>query len=262
MDLYLRDSVAVVMAASKGLGAATARVFAEEGARVVISARNNDTLEATAESIRSATGAHILPVQANSANADDVSRLVATAKEHFGRIDALVVNAGGPPPGTFVTISEDAWTNAIELTLMSAVRAARAVIPIMQAQKGGSITFITSVGIKHVLDNLLLSNSLRLAVVGLMKTLSREMGADNIRVNTICPGYTGTDRLISLSKAAAERNGTTLEQELGKLGSNVPLGRVATPEEFGRACVFLASPAASYITGAALMVDGGMSRVV
>jgi 3-oxoacyl-[acyl-carrier protein] reductase len=132
----------------------------------------------------------------------------------------------------------------------------------MRAQGGGSITFVTSVGVKHALDNLLLSNSLRLAVAGLAKTLSRELGPDGIRVNIICPGYTATDRMTSLMQSNAARNGTTVEAEFAKIGANVPLGRVADPAEFGRACVFLASPAASYITGAALMVDGGMSRVM
>ena len=250
------------MAASKGLGAATARIFAEEGARVVIAARNVQALTATAASIKADTGAQVVPVVADSAHAGDITRLIDTTMEHFGRIDAIIVNAGGPPPGKFADTSDETWASAVDLTLMSAVRAARAVIPVMRAQGGGSITFITSVGIKHALDNLLLSNSLRLAVVGLAKTMSRELGADNIRVNTICPGYTATDRLISLNLATAERNHTTIEQELAKLGGNVPLGRVASPEEFGRACVFLASSAASYITGAALMVDGGMSRVM
>lgn len=262
MDLKLKDSVALVMAASKGLGAATARVFAEEGARVVISARDAEALGRTAAAIARDTGAQVVPVTADSSRAEEIQRLVAAAQERFGRIDALVVNAGGPPAGKFDDFGDDAWQKAVDLTLMSAVRAARAVAPLMKAQHAGSITFITSVGVKHTLDNLLLSNSLRLAVVGMAKTLSREWGPDNIRANAICPGYTATDRIINLSQANASRNGTTVEEELAKIGGNVPLGRVASPEEFGRACVFLASPAASYITGAALMVDGGMSRVM
>ena len=262
MDLKLKDSVAVVMAASKGLGAATARVFAQEGARVVISARDTETLTRTAESIAAETGAQVVPVGADSSRAEDITRLISTAHERFGRIDALIVNAGGPPAGKFMDFDDPAWQAAVDLTLMSAVRAARAVVPIMKAQGGGSITFITSVGVKHVLDNLLLSNSLRLAVVGMAKGMSHELGPDNIRVNVICPGYTATDRITSLAKANATRNNTSVEEELAKTGKNVPLGRVAAPEEFGRACVFLASPAASYITGIALMVDGGMSRVM
>ena len=262
MDLQLTNRVAVVMAASKGLGAATARVFAQEGARVVTSARNGDALRDMAETIARDTGAQVLPVVADSAKAEDIARLIQTAHSTFGTIDALVVNAGGPPSGKFVDFDDAAWHAAIELTLMSAVRAAREAYRVMRERKAGSITFVTSVGVKHTLDNLLLSNSLRLGVVGLAKTLSREFGADNIRVNVICPGYTATDRILSLAQANAARNNSTVEEELAKVGSNVPLGRVADPMEFGRACVFLASPAASYITGAALMVDGGMSRVM
>lgn len=262
MDLHLTNRVAVVMAASKGLGAATARVFAQEGARVVISARNAEALHDTANAIARDTGATVLPVVADSSRADDIARLVEAARAAFGAVDALVVNAGGPPSGRFVDFDDGAWQAAIDLTLMSAVRAARAAYVVMREQKSGSITFITSVGVKHTLDNLLLSNSLRLGVVGLAKTLSREFGPDNVRVNVICPGYTATDRILSLAQANAARNNTTVEDELAQVGANVPLGRVADPLEFGRACVFLASPAASYITGAALMVDGGMSRVM
>jgi 3-oxoacyl-[acyl-carrier protein] reductase len=261
MDLKLADAVAVVMAASKGLGAATARAFAEEGARVVLSARGREALERTAESIARDTGAQVLAAPADASRAGEAERLMQAALDRFGRIDALVVNAGGPPSGKFADFDDAAWAGAVDLTLMSAVRAARAAIPALRA-RGGSITFVTSVGVKHALDNLLLSNSLRLAVAGLAKTLSRELGADGIRVNIICPGYTATDRMTSLMQANAARNGTTLEAEFGKIAANVPLGRVADPAEFGRACVFLASPAASYITGAALMVDGGMSRVM
>jgi 3-oxoacyl-[acyl-carrier protein] reductase len=262
MDLHLSGTVAVVMAASKGLGAATARQFALEGARVIISSRNAEALQRTALELSASTGAEVVAAPADSSRAEDITRLIKTAHERFGRVDALVVNAGGPPAGKFADFDDAAWQGAVDLTLMSAVRAARLVTPIMQAQHGGSITFITSVGVKHTLDNLLLSNSLRLAVVGLAKTLSRELGPDNIRVNVICPGYTATDRILALSQASATRNGTAVEQELAKIGSNVPLGRVAAPEEFAQACVFLASPAASYITGAALVVDGGMSRVM
>ena len=260
MDLQLKDKVAVVMAASKGLGAATARVFAEEGARVVISARNSEELTATAQRIAEDTGATVMPVQADSSKADDIRRLIETAHNTYGRLDCLVVNAGGPPPGPFMQFDDAAWQRAIELTLMSAVRAARLAIPIMQAQKTGSITFIQSASIKSPIDNLLLSNSLRLGVAGMAKTLSREVAADNIRVNLLCPGATETDRILSMAKANAQRNGTTVEQEVQKSAAAVPLGRVAQPEEFGRVCAFIASPAASFVTGAAIMVDGGASR--
>ncbi len=262
MDLQLRDKVAVVMAASKGLGAATARAFAEEGAHVVISARNAQALHATAQDIARCADVRVLPVVADSSKAADIARLIDTAVRTFGRVDALVANTGGPPAGRFMDFDDAAWRDAIELTLMSAVRAARAVIPVMQRQGGGSITFITSVSVKHALDNLVFSNSLRLAVAGMVKTLAREVGPDNIRVNLICPGYTATDRILELAAAHAWRNGTTVEAELAKVGGYTALGRVASVEEFARPCVFLASPAASYITGAALMVDGGQSRAL
>jgi 3-oxoacyl-[acyl-carrier protein] reductase len=260
MNLFLKDKVAVVMAASKGLGAATARVLAEEGARVVISARNAEELAATARQIAADTGATVLPVQADSSRAGDIARLIETAHNTFGRLDCLVVNAGGPPAGTFATFDDAAWHSAIELTLMSAVRAARLALPIMQAQKSGSITFIQSASIKSPIDNLLLSNSLRLGVAGMAKTLSREVAADGIRVNLLCPGSTETDRILSMARNNAERNGTTIEDEIRKSAAAVPLGRIAQPEEFGRVCAFIASPAASFVTGAAIMVDGGASR--
>ena len=153
-----------------------------------------------------------------------------------------------------------AWQSAIDITLMSAVRAARAVIPIMQRQRDGSIVFITSVSVKHAIDNLVFSNSLRMAVGGIVKTLAREVGPDNIRVNMICPGYTATDRMVTLAQATAQRNGTTVEAELARTSATTGLGRMATVEEFAKPCVFLASPVARYITGSALMVDGGQSR--
>ena len=262
MDLQLKDKVAVVMAASRGLGAATARVFAEEGARVVISARDAEALHETAKAIAHATGARVLPVVADSSKAADVQRLLETAVQAFGRIDALVVNAGGPPAGSFMAFDDADWQQAVDLILMSAVRAARGVIPIMRRQGSGSITFIASVSVKHALDNLVFSNSLRLAVAGLVKTLAREVGPDNIRINMICPGYTATDRVLRLAALSAERNGTTLEEELAKSAANTALKRIATVEEFARPCVFLASPAASYITGTALFVDGGQSRAL
>jgi 3-oxoacyl-[acyl-carrier protein] reductase len=262
MDLQLKDTVAVVMAASKGLGAATARAFVEEGAHVVISGRDAEALNRAAAEIGRGASVRVVPVVADSSKADDIQRLVQEAVREFGRIDALVVNAGGPAAGRFVEFDDAAWQSAIDLTLMSAIRAARAVIPVMQAQKGGSITFITSVSVKHTIDNLVFSNSLRLAVAGMAKTLARELGPDNIRVNLIGPGYTATDRILALAEANATRNKTTVAAELAKTGAQTALGRVATLEEFAKPCVFLASPAAGFITGAVLIVDGGQSRSI
>lgn len=262
MDLHLKDAVAVVMAASRGLGAATARAFAREGARVVISARDAARLKETADSIAAETGARVMARPGDATRPAEVAALIdATLAEH-GRLDALVVNAGGPPSGTFMSFDDSAWMAAIEGTFMNAVRAARLAIPIMTKQGGGSITFIESASIKHPIDNLILSNSLRLGVAGLVKTLAREVGPAGIRVNLMCPGAFLTDRVRTLSQAAAARRGTTLDQELAERAAGVPLGRIGDPDEFGRACAFLASPAASYITGAALVIDGGSSRAL
>ncbi len=260
MDLQLKNKIVVVMAASRGLGAATARAFAEEGANVVISARDESTLKATAESIHKQTGAYVVPIVADATKAEDIQRLFGSVQRDFGRLDVLIANAGGPPAGRFMEFDDAAWQSAINITLMSAVRAARAAIPMMQKQRDGSIVFITSVSVKHAIDNLVFSNSLRMAVGGIVKTLAREVGPDNIRVNMICPGYTATDRMVTLAQATAQRNGTTVEAELSRTSATTGLGRMASVEEFAKPCVFLASPLASYITGSALMVDGGQSR--
>lgn len=260
MDLGLKNKVTVVMAASKGLGRATAQVFAEEGANVVISARNSDELNATAAQLRASTGANVLAVPADASKLADLQHLVETTMAQFGRIDALVSNAGGPPSGTFMQHDEQIWAKAVDLIVMRAVRSVRLVAPIMKAQGGGSITFIESASVKNALDGLILSNSLRMAVVGLTKTLAHELGPDNIRVNVVCPGMTATDRILDLAKPAAQSKGISIEDELKQRGQAIPLRRVADPIEFGRACAFMASPAASYISGTILMVDGGLSR--
>jgi len=260
MDLGLKNKVTLVMAASKGLGRATAQVFAEEGATVVISSRNEAELNKTAEKLRTDTGAEIWAVPADASKLDDLEHLIQSTMQKYGRIDALVSNAGGPPSGTFMQHDEQTWANAINLIVMRAVRSVRLVVPIMKAQGGGSITFIESASVKNALDGLILSNSLRMAVVGLTKSLAHELGPDNIRVNVVCPGMTATDRILDLAGPSAQKKGISIEEELKQRGQAIPLRRVAEPIEFGRACAFMASPAASYISGTILMVDGGLSR--
>jgi len=257
MNLGLEGKVALVTAASRGLGAATALAFAREGAQVAICARNPDALAASGRTIAQETSAQVLTVQADVSQAADVDRLVATVVDRFGRLDVLVTNAGGPPPGNFADVSLPDWDRAVELTLMSTVRLCYAVVPVMQRQGGGSILAITSVSVKQPLDNLLLSNSLRLAVIGLVKSLSNELAADGIRVNAICPGWTRTERVGQLFEARAAKSGLPAEQEAARITAAIPMQRMAEPAEFGRAAVFLASPAASYITGVSLLVDGG-----
>ncbi len=262
MDLQLKNKVALVTAASRGLGYATARVLAEEGAHIVMCSRNVEAINEAGDRLAEETGATVLPIPANVAHAADVERLVTQTLARFGRIDALFINIGGPPTGRFVNFTPEDWDDAIQLTVQSAVRLCYAVVPVMREQKSGSILANTSVTVKHSLDNLMLSNSLRLAVIGLMKSLSIELGPENIRVNAIAPGWTRTERVDEILRARMEQNTTTMDDEAALIAANVPLRRMADPLEFGRAAAFLLSPAASYVTGITLLVDGGMTKAV
>lgn len=259
MDLQLDGKAAVVTAASRGLGRAAALALAREGARIAICARGEDVHEA-AEAIRRETGADVLAVRADVTRQADVDALIEAALERFGGIDVLIVNAGGPPPGDFLSFTPEDWQAAVDLTLMSAVRLCYAVVPHMVERGAGSIVATESVSVKQPIDNLILSNAVRLAVIGLMKSLANELGPQGIRVNTINPGSVQTARLEQLMESRAASNGTTVEDELTKAASDVPLRRVATTEEYGRAVAWLASPAASYIHGQAVMFDGGLSQ--
>jgi len=260
MDLGLKDKVALVTAASRGLGAAVARRFALEGAKVALCARDLGRAQATAGRIAHETGAEVAGFRADVAVPADVDALVRQTIEQFGRVDALVVNAGGPPAGTFETLKLEQWEQAAQLTLMSAVRLCYAIIPHMKQQGGGSIVFVTSASVKQPMANLILSNSIRMAVIGLMKSLSIEQAASGIRFNAVAPGWTMTERVTELLIARAKANGTMPEQEAAKIIADIPMGRMGTPEELAIATVFLASPAASYITGVTLPVDGGSLR--
>lgn len=259
MDLGLKEKVALVTAASKGLGRAVAREFAREGAHVVMCARS-DALDKAAEAIRAETGAHVLAVRADLTRAEDIEALVEATLREFGRIDILFANSGGPKPGNFLNLAPKDWEEAVQLVLMSTVRLCYAVIPQMLRQGGGSIVANQSYSVKQPIDNLILSNSIRMAVIGLMKSLANEFGPKGIRINTINPTWTMTERVEQLMADRAKRNGTTIEQEMARVTVEVPLGRMGTVEEYARTVVWLASPAASFIHGHALMFDGGAVR--
>jgi 3-oxoacyl-[acyl-carrier protein] reductase len=259
MDLGLRGQTALVAAASRGLGKAVAAAFVAEGAHVAICGRKRDTVQAAAAEL----GSDVLAITADITKTEDVEHFVRAAADRFGRIDILVNNAGGPPVGAFVELTDEQWWQAIGLNLMSAVRLTREVIPHMRRQGGGRILNITSYVVKQPLPNLVLSNAIRLAVVGLGKTLAMELGPDNILVNTVCPGPIGTERLHELTRTFASRQNVSVQDAERRMWTDqVPLGRLGRPEEFASAVVFLASPRASFITGTAIQIDGGLVKAV
>jgi 3-oxoacyl-[acyl-carrier protein] reductase len=251
---------AIVCAASRGLGRATALSLAREGAAVAICARAEAALLEAAAEIRSQTGALVVPIVADVARSEDTERLVALAAAELGGIDILVTNTGGPKSAYFATLSDADWYDAIESVLMSVVRLSRAVLPHMRAHGGGRIINVTSISAKQPVEGLVLSNALRAGITGLARTLANEVASDNILVNCVAPGYTATDRVVELAEAAAAREGISAEAVQHRTVARIPMGRMATPEEFGDVVAFLASGKASYVTGTTLQIDGGYVR--
>jgi 3-oxoacyl-[acyl-carrier protein] reductase len=260
MDLGLKGRVAIVTAASRGLGLASAKALAAEGASVVICARGPQQLEAARSEVQgvAASGVRVEATALDVAAAEAPQQLVGIARERFGRLDVLVTNAGGPPPGGFESVGDAEWERAFQLTLMSVVRLVREALPLLRASSQGRIVNLVSTSAKQPIDNLLLSNALRAAVIGLAKTLSRELGASAITVNNILPGIILTDRQRELRGAEAARRGISFEQAIAEAGRGVPLGRIGKPEEVGALVAFLASAPAAYITGTSIQVDGGL----
>jgi 3-oxoacyl-[acyl-carrier protein] reductase len=260
MDLRLKDKVVLITAASRGLGAATARRFAEEGARVAISSRNAERIKRTAEVIAQDTGAQILPIVGDVSKPEDVDGTVQAVIDRWRRLDILVTNASGPTPGQFMALKWENWEAAVQLTLLSVVRLCQAALPHMlknDLPQRGVIVADTSYTVKQPAEGLLLSNSLRLGVIGLIKTLANELGPQGVRVNAIAPGWTKTERVDEIMIARAQRNGTTPELEAARQIAEIPMGRMGTPDEFADVLVWLASPRASYVHGIVLPVDGG-----
>lgn len=261
MDLHLHNKVFLVAAASKGLGYGIASALASEGAQVAIGSRTQADIEAAADTLRRTTGSTVRGYVLDAADAASIEQWVSAALRDFGRIDGLVVNAGGPPPGQFVAFDDQAWEKGFNLTLMSAVRMIRTVLPELRRNQGGSILTVTSTSIKEPLENLILSNVFRAGVVSLVKSLSTELG-DTIRINNLVPGRFDTDRVRTIDQRNAAKLGEPLETHIAQQGKSIPLGRYGTPAEFGAAAAFLLSDCASYITGATLVVDGGKTRTL
>jgi 3-oxoacyl-[acyl-carrier protein] reductase len=256
MDLGLKGKIALVTASSKGMGKACALGLAAEGARVVMCARTERDLNAAADEVRARTGSDVLAVPTDVTRADQVKALMARAVEAFGGVDVLVANAGGPPRGTFDEVTDEQWYGAFEVSLLSVVRLIREVLPGMRQRRWGRIITIQSSSVKQPIPGLDLSNGVRPGTAGLMKTLASDLGRDNILVNTVCPGRILTDRLLG----GARQAGLSPEAYAAQVGVDVPLGRVGTAEEFANVVVFLASERASYVTGVAVQVDGGLVR--
>ena len=274
MDLGLTGRVAIVAAASKGLGRAVAEELAREGAQVAICARTAATLKEAARDIERITGGktagkkirgreafHPVFYQAlDVTDSEAVAAFVAEVEKHFGRIDICVTNSGGPPSNSFKSTKPEDWRAALDQLLMSTIFFAKETLPLMQKNKWGRLITITSSAVKQPVDGLLLSNSVRAAVTGLARTLANEYAADGITVNNVCPGYTRTGRLDGLASTISARTGAKPEEVFAGWEREIPAGRLGTPQEFAAVVAFLASERASYVTGTSIAVDGGLVR--
>ncbi len=260
MDLGLKGKTAIVAASSRGLGRAVAEELAREGANLVICARSVRPLEAARQAIYDETGVEVVAVPADLSEPEDVDRLVAAADAEFGRVDILVTNTGGPPPGPFESHAPDAWSAAVQQNLYSVVNLTRAVLPFMRDAGWGRIVNITSLAVKQPVDGLILSNSVRAAVTGFAKTLANEVAHFGITVNNVMPGYTKTERLEQLAEDIADRTGVTKEEAFAGWEGQIPMARLGSPAELAALVAFLVSERASYITGVSIPVDGGAIR--
>ncbi|MGB8001151.1 MAG: SDR family oxidoreductase [Anaerobacillus sp.] len=263
MDLNLKGKSVVVTAASKGLGKASARAFAQEGAHVILSSRSESELRKACEEIIEETGnGQVTWKVCDVTQADEITGLMTFAAETNGTVDVLINNAGGPPAGGFENFNDEDWQNAFELNLLSFVRTSRAAIPYMKEQGFGRILNIASSSIKQSLDNLILSNTFRAGIVGLAKSLSQEYAAHNILVNTVGPGRIATDRVEQLDQIKADQLGINVADLKGKVEQSIPIKRYGEPDEFAKTIVFLASGANTYMTGQSLVVDGGLVKAL
>lgn len=260
MDLGLKNRIALVAASSQGIGRATAEAFAAEGCRVAMCARNPQTLQAAAEKIRKQYNAEVLAQAFDVTDAAAVKSFVAAVADKFGSVDICVTNAGGPPAKGFLAATVEEWQRALELNFLSTVYFAREVIPHMQRKHWGRILTITSITTKQPVADLVLSNAVRAAVVGLVKSLANEFGKDGILVNNVGPGFTATDRLKELAKVRASTSGKTEQQIFEGWATDAPLQRLGEPREVAETIVWLASERASYITGQTVLVDGGLYK--
>ena len=260
MDLGLTGKVALVCGSSKGLGKATAKCLAQEGADVILCSSSADNLEKARQDIQQVSTAGVTAMTANLSDHEDVGRLIDGLFDKFDHLDILVNNTGGPSPAQFEDLEIDSWREAYEAMFISAVMLTKSVLPGMKAQQWGRILNITSIAVKQPVENLILSNSIRAGITGFARTLANEVAPFGVTVNNILPGFTRTERLVSLAEEAAVRNGISTEEAYQAWIKDIPMNRLGEPEEFGSMVTFLASERASYVTGMSITVDGGWVR--
>jgi 3-oxoacyl-[acyl-carrier protein] reductase len=260
MDLQLAGKRALVTGASRGLGYAAAYGLGQEGARLAINSRDPEAIQAAAATISTDTGVDVFPIAGDLVDPKVPEQVVQHGAELLGGLDILITNSGGPPAGKFESFDDEAWYQAVDLVFLSHMRLIRAALPYLRRSESPSVLTVTSYSVKQPIPYLVLSNSVRSATIGLTKTLALELGADGIRFNSILPAWTETERVHELMAHRAHTNGTTVEEEFAKQAKDSPFGRVGRPEEFANAAVFLVSPAASFLTGVMLTLDGGMYK--
>lgn len=261
MDLKLKGKTVLVTGASKGLGKASALALAQEGANLILVSRDEDALQMAKEEIERKTGVKVAMIPADVSEAEQVKNLFSQVRDYTDRLFGVVCNAGGPPSGSFETLSDEQWQKAFETNLLSVVRLVRGCLPFM-AKEGGRIVAIASYSVKTPIEGLILSNTMRAGVQGLMKTLSIELAEKNILVNTICPGQIATERLQALHAEKAAREGKTIDEVHQEAAREIPLKRFGRPEEFGQVVAYFLSPANTYMTGSTIIVDGGLVKAL